>query len=83
MSAKIHVYVTPKSTVLDPQGVAVRDALRQQGASEAVSVRVGRLIEIEWDGAPSADDAKLNALCRDFLSNPVIEDFRIVVVPAS
>ena len=39
-------------------------------------VRVGKVIEIDApEGQP--DDAKLHAICRDLLSNPVIEDYSI------
>jgi phosphoribosylformylglycinamidine synthase len=64
---------------LDPQGVAVRDALHHLGGDEARNVRVGKLIEIEWDGSASVDDQKLNRLCRELLSNPVIEDYKIEI----
>ena len=33
--------------------------------------------ELELDGAP--DDAQLHALCRDLLSNPVIEEYVVTV----
>ncbi len=67
----------PKESVLDPQGVAVKQALHHHGAPEAASVRVGKLIELEWNADVSTDDEKLNAMCRDLLSNPVIEDYAI------
>jgi phosphoribosylformylglycinamidine synthase PurS subunit len=79
---KARVTVMPKQTVLDPQGVAVRDALHHLGLPAASGVRVGKFMEIDLDeSATSADRAaleeKLHALCRDLLSNPVIEDYRL------
>ncbi len=79
MATRVTVFVTPKPSVLDPQGVAVCNALRHLGGHEARSVRVGKLIEIEWDGEASESDPKLNRLCQDLLSNPVIEDYRIKI----
>ena len=69
----------PKQTVLDPQGVAVRDAVHHLGLTAASSVRVGKYLEIQLDGGEDrpALEAKLHALCRDLLSNPVIEDYRL------
>ncbi len=74
---KATVIVTPKPSVLDPQGVAVRDALRHHDLPGVASVRIGKYMEIESDGDISEE--KLHELCRDFLSNPVIEDYRIEI----
>lgn len=74
---KATVIVRPKKSVLDPQGVAVRDALHHHGAPEVQSVRIGKFIELEVDGEP--DENKLRELCQDLLSNPVIEDYELVL----
>jgi phosphoribosylformylglycinamidine synthase PurS subunit len=72
---KVHVVVMPKQSVLDPQGVAVKNALRDLGLDTVDSVRVGKLLELEFTTPPN--DAKLEEVCRDLLSNPVIEDYTI------
>ena len=74
---KVKVIVTPKETVLDPQGGAVREAMQHLGFSAAREVRIGRYLEIELDGDARAQEPKLRELCRDLLSNPVIEDYRL------
>ena len=74
---KVIVIVTPKETVLDPQGAAVREAMRHLGFSAARDVRIGRYLEIELEGDAWAQEPKLRELCRDLLSNPVIEDYRL------
>ena len=66
----------PKRTVLDPQGVAVRNAVRELGLENVEAVRVGKFIEIEFSDEP--DEKKLNEICRDLLANEVIEDYRVV-----
>ena len=71
---KVKVVVMPKAAVLDPQGAAVRDAMRHLGMPEVRSVRIGKYLEIEIDDK-AAIDARLHGLCRDLLSNPVIEDY--------
>ena len=73
---KAKVIVMPKQSILDPQGVAVRDAMRHHGLPGAKSVRIGRMIEVEID---DADEAKLHEIARDLLSNPVIEDYTLVL----
>jgi phosphoribosylformylglycinamidine synthase subunit PurS len=74
---KVKVVVTPKATVLDPQGAAVRDAMRHLGMNEVKDVRIGRYLEIEVEGGDGATESRLRGLCRDLLSNPVIEDYEI------
>ena len=74
---KINVFVTPKKNVLDPQGAAVGHALESLGFSGLKGTRVGKLIEWAVAGTDSpAFRAQLDKVCRDLLSNPVIEDFR-------
>ena len=74
---KVKVIVTPKETVLDPQGAAVREAMQHLGFSAAREVRIGRYLEIELEGDAAIQEPKLRELCRDLLSNPVIEDYRL------
>jgi phosphoribosylformylglycinamidine synthase len=73
---KAKVIVMPKKSILDPQGVAVREAMRHHGLPGVKSVRVGKMLEVELDGA---DEAAMHEICRDLLSNPVIEDYELVL----
>jgi phosphoribosylformylglycinamidine synthase len=74
---KAKVIVTPKKTVLDPQGNAVRDAMRHLGMPEVRNVRIGKYLEIDLDGKDADLEKRLDGLCRDLLSNPVIEEYSI------
>jgi phosphoribosylformylglycinamidine synthase subunit PurS len=74
---KVNVIVKPKEAVLDPQGNAVRDAMRHLGMPEVRSVRIGKYMEINVDGENVDLEKRLHALCRDLLSNPVIEDYEL------
>ena len=69
---KARVLVSLKATVLDPQGQAIRAALNGLGHSTIQDVRQGKVFEIEYE-----NHADLEAIARDVLTNPVIEDFRI------
>jgi phosphoribosylformylglycinamidine synthase len=74
---KIKVFVTPKKNVLDPQGVAVGHALESLGLVGLKGTRVGKVVELEIEGTDSPQfRAQLEKLCRDLLSNPVIEDYQ-------
>jgi phosphoribosylformylglycinamidine synthase subunit PurS len=72
------VIVMPKAAVLDPQGNAVRDAMRHLGMPEVRSVRIGKYMEIELEGENGELESRLHQLCRDLLSNPVIEDYELL-----
>jgi phosphoribosylformylglycinamidine synthase PurS subunit len=81
---KANVYVTLKTEVLDPQGEAVKRALGALGFSGVSKVRVGKLIELEFN-APASQDAatQLRAMCEKLLANPIVEDFRFDFDPGS
>ena len=72
---KIHIHVTLKTGVLDPQGRAIAHALDGLGFSGVGDVRVGKLIEL--DLADGTSDADIDAMCRKLLANTVIENYRI------
>lgn len=74
---KAQVIVTPKAAVLDPQGAAVKDAMQHLGMPEVQSVRIGKYMEIEVNGDGAQIESRLHTICRDLLSNPVIEDYRL------
>ena len=73
--ARVVVDVMLKPEILDPQGQAVANALPRLGVSNISSVRIGRRIEIEFDGEP--DVATAREIADKLLANPVIEDFVI------
>ena len=66
------VIVSLKKTVLDPQGLAIRNALVGLGHGKIQDVRQGKVFEIEME--PGED---LDAIAREVLTNAVIEDYRI------
>ncbi len=73
---KVKVIVMPKQSILDPQGVAVRDAMRHHGLPGVKFARVGKVIDLEVD---DATEAQLHEIARDMLSNPVVEDYSIQI----
>ena len=77
MNVRVNVIVKPKEAVLDPQGNAVRDAMRHLGMPEVQSVRIGKYMEISVEGDNRDIEKRLHSLCRDLLSNPVIEDYEL------
>ena len=76
-SMKARVFVSPKTTVLDPQGQTIRGALNGLGHRSIADVRQGKFFEIEMTGDREAAALEMDAIARDVLSNPVIEDYRV------
>lgn len=75
---KITVHVMLKPSVFDPQGGAVKKAIHGLGMENVKSARIGKIIELEVEGKDDAQTrAKLEEICRDLLSNPVIETYQI------
>ena len=74
---KAHVYVTLKTSVLDPQGQTIQNALRKIGFAEVSAVRQGKYFQLSLaDGLTAeAAAAKVETIARDVLINPVIEEF--------
>ena len=74
---KAHVYVTLKTSVLDPQGQTIHNALRKIGFAGVESVRQGKYFVITLAAGISADAAReeVERIARDVLTNPVIEEF--------
>jgi phosphoribosylformylglycinamidine synthase len=76
---KARVFVSLKSTVLDPQGQTVCSALHGLGYPGVADVRQGKYFDIAIGDAVSREQAQkdLDVIARDVLANPVIEDFRV------
>lgn len=76
---KARVYVSFKSTVLDPQGQTIRAALNGLGHKFIADVRQGKFFDVEIaPGAPrAAVENEMNQIAQDVLANPVIEDYRV------
>jgi phosphoribosylformylglycinamidine synthase len=76
MKARVHVSL--KRGVLDPQGKAVGNALISLGFTGIGEVRQGKLIELELaETDPTRARAAVEAMCKELLANPVIEDYAI------
>jgi len=78
---KVMVYVSPKATVLDPQGAAVEQAIKSLGHATVLGVRVGKTISFEMDADDTPETrATIDQLCDGLMSNPVIEDYHYEIL---
>ncbi len=79
ITAKIAVML--KNGILDPQGKTVHHALENLGFGQIEDVRMGKIIELKFNGISVAEAEEITAdACKKLLANPVIEDYRIEVV---
>lgn len=77
---KVRVLVRLKSGILDVQGAAVKRALGGLGFADLNDLRVGKLIEVDVDAASHEQArARVDAMCRRLLANPVLEDYTIEI----
>jgi phosphoribosylformylglycinamidine synthase PurS subunit len=75
----LEVVVDLKPGLADPQGKAIQDALPAMGWEGITDVRVGRHVRLTVEAAGEAEArAVVEEVARRLLSNPVIEDFRIL-----
>ena len=78
---KATIVITPKKAVLDPQGKTVQSALEHMGYTGVAGVHVGKYIEIDLAPGTDRETARqaLDTACHRFLSNPVIEDYKLEI----
>jgi phosphoribosylformylglycinamidine synthase len=76
---RARVFVTLKSTVLDPQGQIVRNALQGLGYPAIEDVRQGKYFEISIAAGAAPEQARkdIETIAQEVLANPVIEDYRL------
>ena len=81
MRYSFEVLVTLKPGLADPQGKAVEGSLPALGWTNVSGVRVGKHVRLNVEAADeTAAREQVEEMARRLLSNPVIEDFRILEV---
>ncbi len=77
---KAKIIITPKKAVVDPQGKTVQNALEHMGYKGVAAVHVGKYLEVELAGGDKETARReLEEACHKFLSNPVIEDYKLEI----
>jgi phosphoribosylformylglycinamidine synthase len=75
---KARVTVTLKSGILDPQGKAIEGALKSLGVAGVLSVRQGKVFDIELNGTDrETAEAVLKQAADKLLANTVIENYNV------
>lgn len=75
---KARVFVSFKTTVLDPQGQTICSALHGLGYPGIAAVRQGKFFDIAIAPDVSREQAAkdIEAIASEVLANPVIEEYR-------
>jgi phosphoribosylformylglycinamidine synthase PurS subunit len=79
---KARVYVSYKTTVLDPQGQTIQSALNGLGHRTITAVRQGKFFDIEIQAGEARDKVQreIDEVAREVLANPVMEDYRVEIL---
>ncbi len=72
-TARITIRLKP--TVLDAQGAVVKTALHSLGFAGVQDVHMGKYVELEL--AEGSTSEQVEAMCRQLLANPIIEQFHV------
>lgn len=68
--------VMPLKALLDPQGKAVSNSMKNIGLPEISNVRIGKHITLELDAETEAlAKAKVQEACEKLLANQIMESF--------
>jgi phosphoribosylformylglycinamidine synthase PurS subunit len=80
MKFKAEIDVMPLDALLDPQGKAVTNSMKNIGLPEIDGVRIGRHVRLFVD-APSKEIAsqKVEEACKKLLSNQIMESYSFTV----
>ena len=78
---KAKIYISYKEGILDPQGKIVNHALNAIGIKKIDSVRMGKYIEMEFNGISKDNAAEItDESCRKLLANPNTETYNFELV---
>ena len=79
---KARVFVSFKSTVLDPQGKTICSALHGLGYPAIAEVRQGKFFDITLADGISHEKASkdIEAIAHEVLANPVIEEYQVEIL---
>lgn len=83
MKFKAEIDVMPLEALLDPQGKAVTNSMKNIGLPEIEGVRIGRHVRLFVD-ANSKEDAqqKVEDACKKLLANQIMESYSYTVTEA-
>ena len=83
MKFKDEIDVMPLDALLDPQGKAVTNSMKNIGLPEIDGVRIGRHVRLFVEAATKEQaEQKVEEACKKLLSNQIMESYAYSVIPA-
>lgn len=74
MNYIVEIDVMPLKALLDPQGKAVTNTMKNIGYKTVENVRIGKHISLDIDAKDQKEaETKVKDLCHKVLSNPIME----------
>jgi len=78
---KAKIYISYKEGILDPQGKTVNHALDAIGIKKINTVRMGKYIEMDFNGITRDQASEItDESCRKLLANPNTETYTFEIV---
>lgn len=83
MKFKAEIDVMPLDALLDPQGKAVTNSMKNIGLSEIDGVRIGKHIRLFVEAANMAEaEQKVDTACKKMLANQIMESYHFELTEA-
>ena len=74
------INIMPLKALLDPQGKAVTNSMKNLGFNEVANVRIGKHITLEIEAkSESAAGKRVDEACQKILTNPIIEGYDYIL----
>lgn len=83
MKFKAEIDVMPLDALLDPQGKAVSNSMKNIGLPEIEGVRIGKHIRLFVEAASKVEATqKVDTACKKMLANQIMESYRFDITEA-
>ncbi|MDP4597007.1 MAG: phosphoribosylformylglycinamidine synthase subunit PurS [Crocinitomicaceae bacterium] len=83
MKFKAEIDVMPLDALLDPQGKAVTNSMKNIGLAEIDGVRIGKHIRLFVEAANMAEaEQKVDTACKKMLANQIMESYHFELTEA-
>lgn len=83
MKFKAEIDVMPLEALLDPQGKAVTNSMKNIGLDMINGVRIGRHVRLFVEAADEKDaNNKVEEACKKLLANQIMESYMFSIEPA-
>lgn len=80
MTFRAEIDIMPLEALLDPQGKAVSNNMKNIGLSEISNVRIGKHITLTVEAANQSEaESKVDEACRKLLANEIMESYNFTV----